>query len=642
VRVQGGPVRRRFELPRSLGPGPVVVQPVVRRAGVDGWLLDDLEPWRALGARLVRRGARHVKLALPPVVSIGESLDLRVTASRLPPAKSLTGTRPVVLGPGTVLRVAVAVHPLGPAAGAPRVAFRLVAQTAPGRQELLREVLDPAHPENAGWHEHRVELGALTGRPVRFFFSTRVRPCPVGRRCRAFSAPLWGAPQILEPRPRAGRHNLLLISLDTLRADHVGAYGSRLPTTPVLDAMAAEGALFEQTIAPFPATLSSHASMLTGVYPRRHGVLGMFDRIPRDIPMLAEILAHHGYQSAAVTEDGMVLATAGFPRGFTYYREYKGAKRSTPSGRAVATFDAGLRWLETHRGEQFFLFLHTYQVHMPYAPPPAFDVFTSAPGTEANALPELVRCQQLYAGEVRYVDSAIGRLFERLTKLGEADRTLVVVTSDHGEEFGEHGGVQHAQTIYEEVLHVPLILRAPRLVPAGVRVPGPVSLVDLLPTVLDLLGIPPPPATDGRSLVPLLRDPRGTSPVRPVFFEVREPLLQMALDLSGDGGRACSSRLIAPLAPDTVIEQVGARTNAHKWIFHLQPVGLPEVYDLEHDPHEHHNIAGPDLLPTGERLVEEYQALATPAADRRPDHKAPPATIDEETTKKLRALGYVQ
>ena len=217
-----------------------------------------------------------------------------------------------------------------------------------------------------------------------------------------------------------------------------------------------------------------------------------------------------------------------------------------------------------------------------------------------------------------------------------------MVTSDHGVEFGEHGGVQHAQTIYEEVLHVPLILRAPRLVPAGVRVPGPVSLVDLLPTVLDLLGIPSPPAADGRSLVPLLRDPRGTSPVRPVFFEVREPLLQMALDLSGDGGRACSSRLIAPLAPDTVIEQVGARTNAHKWIFHLQPVGLPEVYDLEHDPHEHHNIAGPDLLPTGERLVEEYKALATPAAGRRPDHKAPPATIDEETTKKLRALGYVQ
>src|SRR5207237_10231314 len=111
------------------------------------------------------------------------------------------------------------------------------------------------------------------------------------------------------------------------------------------------------------------------------------------------------------------------------------------------------------------------------------------------------------------------------------------------------------------------------------------------------LAIPPPPAACGRSHLPVLRHPRGTSPVRPVFCEVREPLLQMALDLSGDGGRACSSRLIAPLAPDTVIEQVGARTNAHKWIFHLQPTRLPEVYDLEHDPHEPHTIAGPDLLP---------------------------------------------
>src|SRR5262249_5549918 len=160
---------------------------------------------------------------------------------------------------------------------------------------------------------------------------------------------------------------------------------------------------------------------------------------------------------------GMLVGAAGFQRGFGYYRENKGASIWDASGQVDVTFPAGLRWLEAHRGERFFLFLHTYHVHQPYSPPPPFDLFRTyredgkeAPITEATPL--AIRSRHLYAGEVRYVDSEFARLMEGLSALGEADRTLVVITSDHGEEFFEHGWKGHDESLYEEVLRVPLIL----------------------------------------------------------------------------------------------------------------------------------------------------------------------------------------
>jgi arylsulfatase A-like enzyme len=436
---------------------------------------------------------------------------------------------------------------------------------------------------------------------------------------------LWGAPQVLEPRPRREQRNLLLISLDTLRADHVGAYGCDLPTTPAIDRLAAEGTLFEQTISAYPSTPASHMTMLTGTYPSVHGVVGPSDRLGR-IPTLAELLAARGYETAAVTEDGMLVAGAGFSRGVGYYRENRSTSIWDASGQVDVTFPAALRWLEAHRGEKFFLFVHTYQVHEPYSPPPAFNLFTTyrqdgreVPITEATPL--ATRDRHAYAGEVRYVDSELERLLDGLAALGEAARTLVVVTSDHGEEFWEHGWKAHDESLYDEVLRVPLVLRAPGLVPAGVRVPVQVSLVDLAPTLLDLLGVPAPASMQGVSLVPLLHDPRAPAlAARAVFAELTK--------------RRKNTRLVA------------ARTAAFKWIFHEPPDVPVQVFDLQADPGERHDIASPELVARGETLLAQYRAELA-AAGVRPEGTVEAASeaapvLDERTMEKLRALGYVQ
>jgi hypothetical protein len=153
----------------------------------------------------------------------------------------------------------------------------------------------------------------------------RIEPRPGEPPAEAFGVPLFGTPVILEPRPRGDRRNLLLVSLDTLRADHVGAYGADLPMTPELDRVAAAGAVFEQAFATYPSTPGSHMTMLTGLYPATHRVIGPLDVLPPDLPTLPQILGAHGFQTAAFTEDGMLVAAAGFARGFNYYHENKGS-----------------------------------------------------------------------------------------------------------------------------------------------------------------------------------------------------------------------------------------------------------------------------------------------------------------------------
>jgi arylsulfatase A-like enzyme len=359
-------------------------------------------------------------------------------------------------------------------------------------------------------------------------------------------------------------------------------------------------------------------SMMTGVYPNVHGVIGPLDTLPADVPTFAELLAARGWETGAVTEDGMLVAGAGFVRGFAYYRENKAASIWDATGQVDVTFRNGLRWLEAHRDEKFFLFLHTYQVHEPYSPPPEFDRFHTYRDGDREveitaATPAAVRDRHAYAGETLYTDHEIGRLLEGLHALGLDERTLVVFTSDHGEEFGEHGWKGHDETLYEEVLHVPLILRAPGLVPVGVRVPHHASLVDLMPTLLELLGVAAPRLLHGRSLVPFLARP------------------------DRDGDQVVFAELVKRKKKTRLI---GARTPTRMWIWHDPPTVPPEVYDLAADPGEKRNIATPELLAEGEALRHRYESLGRGATLRPPTLTTP--TLDPETQRKLKALGYVE
>jgi len=607
---ESGSIRgRRYHLATGSGADALLVERAFRRGEPDGW--------SPLAPEVVHRPGPDVEVSYPlPAGAPSGPLEVWARASILPPPEQTTVTRPVHVARGAVLTVGLGIAPIVREAGTGAVEARLLAREAGSERELLRVVLDPMDAET-GWRDQRVALGDLAGRSVRFVFTTR--PAPGADPGRPV-APLWGAPQILEPRPRRGAHNLLIVSLDTLRADHVGAYGCDLPTTPNLDRIAAGGTLFEHVTATYPSTPGSHMSMMTGVYPNAHGVIGPLDTLAADVPTLAEVLAARGWQTGAVTEDGMLVAGSGFQRGFAYYRENKGASIWDATGQVDVTFANGLRWLEAHRDEKFFLFLHTYQVHEPYSPPPEFDRFRTyrdgdheVPITDATPRP--IRDRHAYAGEALYTDHEIGRLMAGFDALGLADRTLVVFVSDHGEEFAEHGWKGHDETLYEEVLHVPLILRAPGLVPAGVRVPRQASLVDLAPTLLELLGVTPPRDIHGRSLVPYLSQPkRGDDEV--VFAELVK--------------RRKGKRLVM------------ARSGMRKWIWHEPPTPPTEVYDLATDPGEKRNLPTPELLAEGEALRRRYEALGK-GATLRPGPAATTApTLDPETQKKLKALGYAE
>ena len=614
-RPDGDTVRLRLPLPGALGGNAFVVERSLQVAGK----LDS----ERLGAAVVRGSGADLELEFPvPSDASGRGLSAQAWGRPLPPAKRVFVTRPVRIGTSAALRVSLGIDPLGVETHAAPVEFRLVAKGVSSERELLRAVVDPAEAAARRWNEQRVDLGDLAGQDLHFEFATRVVPRPGEAQEAAFGFPLWGAPQILEPERRAERRNLVLISIDTLRADHVGAYGCDLATTPELDRLAAQGALFEEVSAAYPSTTASHMTMLTGMYPATHGVTDALAQLPSGIHTLAQRLAAAGYQTAAVTEDGMVYAEAGFRRGFAFYRENKGTNIWDASGQVDATFSAGRRWLEEHHDERFFLFLHTYQAHAPYSPPPEFDVFKTYRTKDGELpiderTPNAVRNRHLYAGEVRYVDAELKKVLDTIDALGEAGRTIVVVTADHGEEFGEHGGFGHGLTLYDEALHVPLIVRAPGLAPAGRRIAEQASLADVVPTLLELLDLPRPADLQGESLVPLL-DPQHRTRPRAVFAETW---------------------------PTNAVHLLAVRTSTHKWIFTEGRPRPAQIFDLRADPGEHATLTDPELLAEGEALGRPYQTLLTAAGEGSGNpERAQPGTseLDSRTVEKLRALGYLQ
>ncbi|MCB9377704.1 MAG: sulfatase [Holophagales bacterium] len=328
------------------------------------------------------------------------------------------------------------------------------------------------------------------------------------------------------PRPGKGpklapTRGIVLISLDTLRADRLGAYGYGRPTSPFLDSLAERAALFERHYVQAPATLPSHMSIFTGLWPREHGVVPPAHVLSSEIPTLPEVLRRHGFRNGAFTEGGWMGTGFGFERGFELYVPHEYAADTD----IAATFDRGLDFLRRlEPGERFFLFLHTYSIHDPYDPPEPFRAELAPRPLPAGApppdgehlaafnerpapLPEgtLAVYGDLYDASIRYVDSELERLFEELERMGLAGETTIVLTSDHGEEFLEHGRLVHTQ-VYPECLHVPLLLVHPQL-RTGIRVPALTRSIDLAATLWELAGVDDAPETSGTSLLPLLVAP---------------------------------------------------------------------------------------------------------------------------------------
>ncbi len=336
-------------------------------------------------------------------------------------------------------------------------------------------------------------------------------------------------------RPTRG---YILISLDTLGAKHLGAYGSRRPTSPFFDSLAKRGTLFENAYVQYPSTLVSHMSIFTSLYPQQHGVYPPAYRLSPAIETFPERFSEAGFHTAGHTEGGYVGGVYGFGRGFDEFSDPR-VEHTTDIEKTLEKGLAFLRRLDA--GERFFLFLHSYSIHDVYEPPePYASLFWQGgpPGSlgvlpilQVNAGlqsvdgPTIEYFEALYDGGVRYVDEVLKGFFDELGQLGLEDETTIIVTSDHGEEFMEHGRVGHTQ-LYPETLHVPLLILHPDLQRER-RVSDLVQSIDIAPTLLALAGAPPLEHAAGRSLVPLLEG--AGLPASAAYAEVLESYLQESL-----------------------------------------------------------------------------------------------------------------
>jgi arylsulfatase A-like enzyme len=312
----------------------------------------------------------------------------------------------------------------------------------------------------------------------------------------------------------------VIVAVDSLRPDHLGCYGYPRPTSPQLDSLAAGGVLFERVIGQASWTTPSFGTILTGLYPSQHGALALNNMLRPTVPTLAALLEARGYATAGIVNAPALSPDYGFARGFDSYDIAEPESRD-----ARETSRLALAWLDRNPGGPFFLFLHYFDAHLPYAPQPGYDRFGD-PGYEGavgdrfdpdllapdreTLLASMVtwsaadwdRVKSLYDGEIRSTDQAIGMLLRGLKARGLGRNTLIVFLSDHGQEFFEHGAYGHGHSLYGEVLRVPLVISLEGRLPQGVRVGSQVRLVDVVPTVLDVLGYEGPPDLEGVSLVP--------------------------------------------------------------------------------------------------------------------------------------------
>jgi arylsulfatase A-like enzyme/Tfp pilus assembly protein PilF len=394
------------------------------------------------------------------------------------------------------------------------------------------------------------------------------------------------------PAP-AKRPSVLLVTLDTTRADHLGAYGAAFARTPTFDTLARSGVRFERALAPTPLTLPSHATILTALVPRRHGVRDNTGfRLAAEVPTLAERLREAGYATAAFVSSAVLDRTGGLDRGFALYDDGVRVGDRSAFGHveraAAQTTDAVLARLPD-LAPPFFLWVHYFDPHLPYVPPePWRGRFQDRP----------------YDGEIAYMDSEMGRLLEAVRR--KDARLVIAVAGDHGESLGEHGEGSHGVFLYEATQRVPMVLAGPG-VPEGRVVASPAGLVDLAPTVLDLLGLPALGEIDGRSLVPSFR--RGTLPATDYEMETFYPRFAFGW---------------APLR--------GLVRGPWKWI----DAPRPELYDVAADPGERADLfrARPDDARRLARALAERVGADDPAP--------PPSDAEsEERRARLAALGYV-
>jgi arylsulfatase A-like enzyme len=397
---------------------------------------------------------------------------------------------------------------------------------------------------------------------------------------------------------------VVLVSIDTLRRDHVGLHGHPGATTPRIDALGRRGIVCDDAVSVSSWTLPAHLSMLTSVEPSAHGAIDGHTGFNGRVPTLAQSLGQAGFSTHAITSHLYVSPDYGVDAGFDHFDYRADRKAAEVADRAIEVLD--------HVGEQpFFLFLHFYDPHWPYAPDRKPEAPIERPPAEAPPS-DPARLLALYDGEIRYTDAEVGRVLDQLDARGLSSHTLVILTSDHGEGFGEHGSYEHLRNVYEEVVRIPLVVRGPGITPR--REASQVSLLDVAPTVLDAVGLKAARTHRGLSLL-------GPVGQRPAYGET-------------DFGA-----LVGPVRTRKLFLRQGA--SGGKLIVTLdRKSGAPlleEWYDLHRDPREAASIAPPER--TARALRERLHGLWRDARL----FGGPGRRIDlaDEKAQQLRSLGYV-
>jgi arylsulfatase len=440
--------------------------------------------------------------------------------------------------------------------------------------------------------------------------------------------------------------NVLFVLIDTLRADHLGSYGNQRGLSPFLDELAAKGVVFSNAFAASSWTVPSIASLFTSHYASQHNVTTFDSRIPDDAVTLAEQLTSHGYVGGGFSANFRLSKALGYSQGFDQWRTYAGNQQDGIKVRGSRLRTESLRWLDGladhQRAKPQLLYLHYMEPHSPYQPdqPHRSRFFQPVDGideAEANAKvgrlnfaavtwQEVKLLRSLYDGEVASVDAELRELFGELERRGFLDRALVVITADHGEEFKEHGRMAHGHALYDESIRVPLIILAPGLQPKVVE--ENVSLVDVAPTILELLKLPAEPAFEGRSLVELMREPALGNWLRSNDGSTRAIISELPPTGSRFDVRA-HSRAIVRKSLKLLLALKGRPGEKEE---------VAEIYDLAADPQEK-KPNPPDLAAERETLQtalsEQTQSLVRKVALDRET-----APLDDATKEKLRQLGY--
>jgi len=393
-----------------------------------------------------------------------------------------------------------------------------------GREETLWSMLlDPLqHKEHRRWVPAEVDLSGYAGRDVRLVLETKGFDRDDDPR-RAF----WGTPAILTPDEKAPL--VIVYLVDTLRADHTMPYGYARDTTPELARFAGDAVVFEQAIAQASWTKPSVASLFTSLLPGNHRAVQLRDTLDSGHVTLAEMLQAKGFATGAVIANSVIYsAGSNFEQGFDLFAGMHGAgNRVSKVVEAAPVVDEALTWIDERRGLPTFLYVHTMDPHVPYTPPEPFNMkYEPHPTPEHPAVDprgdykepaDLDRLIAQYDGEIAYGDREFGRFVAELKRRGLYDRALMVFMGDHGEEFLDHGQFTHGKTVFDELIHIPMIVKFPGRRDGGKRVRQQVQEVDVLPTVLQEMGLPVPPAIAGHPLQPVLA---GGAPEPPAVSEI--------------------------------------------------------------------------------------------------------------------------